>query len=296
MELQHLSIGERNYSYLDQGDGEAVFLLHGFPDHIATWQAQIDVLSQKGFRCIAPHLRGYEVGSLAESYFIDDCVEDLRSFQSQLGLDKFHLIGHDWGAVISYAFAARYPEALYSLNCLAIPHMSTFKKGLLVYPKQCVNSAYMAFFQLPVIAEWWCRRRNFAFIETLWRRWSPGWDFSTEAIEAVKQRLAQPGVLSASLGYYRHLYSWGSGPSQTLLSARIKVPCLVIAGENDGCMDVRLFSLLRERPPFEADYQITIVDNAGHFMQQEKPIEVSALLLGWLEKYGGLNKPETKQN
>lgn len=294
MDLQQLFIGERSYSYFDQGYGQAVFLLHGFPDHIVTWLAQIDTLNQEGFRCIVPYLRGYEVGSLAESYFIDDCVEDLRSFQQQLGLDKFHLIGHDWGAVISYAFAARYPEALYSVNCLAIPPMSAFKKGLLVHPKQRWNSAYMAFFNIPIVSEWWCRRRNFAFIESLWRRWSPEWNFSTESIEAVKRCLSQPGVLSASLGYYRHIYSWGSGASQMLLSATINVPCLVIAGENDGCMDVRLFHLLNEKPPFEDDYQISIVKNAGHFMQQEKPAEVSALLLNWLQTHGGLDKAKSK--
>jgi len=283
--VKQLDIDGRQHSFIDQGEGPVVILIHGFPDIAATWQAQIDALVLAGYRCIAPTLRGYEVISISQSYFVLDSVEDIRAIQKQLHIDKFHLIGHDWGAIIGYAFAAQYPDALLSLNCLAIPHLSTFNQGLKEIPKQRRNSAYIAFFQLPWVSEWWCRRNNFAFIEWLWRRWSPSWDFTQEDIEPVKQALSQPEVLKASLNYYRHLYRKGREASQAASLKKVSVPCQVLAGENDGCMDVGLFEILQRKKPFLANYQLHIIDGAGHFMQREQPEKVNRLILEWIKKF-----------
>lgn len=280
-----INIDGRKHSYISKGAGPTVILLHGFPDNAETWRAQIDYLAAAGYRCIAPTLRGYESSSLAKHYFVMDSVEDVRAIQQELELEQFHLVGHDWGAIIGYAFSAKYPEALKSLNCLAIPHLSIFNVGLKEVPKQRKNSAYIAFFQIPYIAEWWCRCNNFAFIEWLWRRWSPSWDFSEDDIAPVKQQLAQKGVLSATLGFYRHLYRKGREPSQAASVARVKVPCQVLAGENDGCMDVRMFEILQREKPFLNAYQLHIIDGAGHFMQREQPKKINRLLEEWLNKY-----------
>ncbi|MBB6522135.1 alpha/beta fold hydrolase [Pseudoteredinibacter isoporae] len=278
-------IDSRKHSYLVKGEGPTVILLHGFPDNAETWQAQIDYLADAGYRCIAPTLRGYESRSLAERYFVMDSVEDVRAIQQQLNLEQFHLIGHDWGAIIGYAFAATYPEALKSLNCLAIPHLSIFNLGLKEVPRQRKNSAYIAFFQIPYLSEWWCRRNNFAFIEWLWRRWSPSWNFTEKDIESVKQQLSQDGVMTATLGFYRHLYRKGREPSQAASVAKIKVPCQVLAGENDGCMDIRMFEILQREKPFLDAYQLHIIDGAGHFMQREQAGKINRLLQEWLDKY-----------
>ncbi|GAA6151958.1 alpha/beta fold hydrolase [Pseudoteredinibacter isoporae] len=278
-------IADREHSYLSKGEGPTVILLHGFPDNADTWLAQIDHLANAGYRCIAPTLRGYETRSLADSYFVMDSVEDIRAIQEQLNLDQFHLIGHDWGAIIAYAFASRYPDALKSLNCLAIPHLSIFNMGLKEVPQQRKNSAYIAFFQIPYLSEWWCRSNQFAFIEGLWRRWSPAWTFTDDDIRSVKQQLSQEGVMKATLGFYRHLYRKGREASQAASVAKVSVPCQVLAGENDGCMDIRMFEILQREQPFQSAYQLHIIDGAGHFMQREQPKKVNRLLQEWLDRH-----------
>ncbi len=291
--MASLNIAGRQHSYIDRGEGPLVILLHGFPDTADTWNKQIDALCTAGYRCIAPELRGYESSSIARDYFILDSVDDVRQLQQSLGINTFHLVGHDWGAIIAYAFAAKYPKALSSLCTLAIPHLSVFNIGLKELPQQRKNSAYIALFQLPIIAEWWCRRNNFAFIDSLWRRWSPSWQYQNEDISPVKQQLAQTGVLKATLAYYRHLYRSGREPSQLASTQELTVPCLVLAGENDGCMDVGMFTILERENPFRNDYDIQIIADAGHFMHREDVEQVNRMLLQWLHKYSAEDAKQT---
>lgn len=280
-----LNIAGRQHSYIDCGEGPLVVLLHGFPDIADTWTHQIDALCAAGYRCVAPTLRGYECSSIAKDYFILDSVNDIRELQQSLNVESFHLIGHDWGAIIAYAFAAKYPQALSSLSTLAIPHLSAFKTGLKEIAQQRKNSAYIGLFQLPLIAQWWCRRNNFAYIDRLWQRWSPDWQYQKRDIDPVKHQLRQAGVLKATLAYYQHLYRPGRAPSQLASVQPLTVPCMVLAGENDGCMDVGIFEILEREKPFKSDYEIHIISNAGHFMHREKAQHVNQLLQQWLDKY-----------
>ena len=119
---------------------------------------------------------------------------------------------------------------------------------------------------------------DFAFIERLWRDWSPGWDIPLAELASVKATLGQPGVLAAALSYYRQTFnplpnvpqsSTGRGPQQ------IQVPTLYIHGRDDGCIGVEAF--------FDNGLQIVIVDGAGHFVHQEKPGEVNRMILEFLE-------------
>ncbi|MCV6613978.1 MAG: alpha/beta hydrolase, partial [Cellvibrionaceae bacterium] len=214
MKTRVLDCGDRQFTILEKGQGPLVLLLHGFPDIHHSWRAQINALAEAGYHCVAPLMRGYEPSSQTGPYFIAAIASDINAWLKALGQEKAHLIGHDWGAVVSYAYAALYPNRLYSLTTLAIPHMPEFSRGMKEISEQRWNSAYMAFFQLRGIAEWRIKRNNFAYLDKLWRRWSPGWNYKPSQIDKVKQQLAQPGVLTAALSYYRALNAKGREPSQ----------------------------------------------------------------------------------
>jgi pimeloyl-ACP methyl ester carboxylesterase len=143
----------------------------------------------------------------------------------------------------------------------------------------------MLFFQLRGIADLAVQARDWAFIERLWRDWSPGWELPAEELADVKRTLAQPGAKRAALAYYRTLLDQRSEAAREttrLLSEKIPVPTLALTGALDGCMDTRLHDLAMDKADFPAGLEVVRIEDAGHFLHQEKPEEVNRLLLDWL--------------
>lgn len=282
--LQHQGM---RFSALSAGKGPLVLCLHGFPDHRFTWRAQLPVLATAGYRVVAPQLRGYEPESLAPDgdYALVTLAQDVLLWMDELGAERAHLVGHDWGAAIGYVVAALAPERLRSLTTLAVPHFRRMPTGLARIPVQLRNSWYMGFFQLRGVAERKVAADDFAFLERLWRDWSPGWQAPGEAIDALKTTFRRPGVVPGALGYYRaafDLFSPAGRRSLGLLSAPVDVPTLALAGERDGCMDARLWDRVMRAADFAAGLKVVKVAGAGHFLHQEKPAEVNEILLDWL--------------
>ncbi len=273
------------------GDVRPIALcLHGFPDHNRSFRDQIPALHEAGYRVVAPMLRGYEPSSqpVDDDYHVIRMVEDVLGWIEHLGALRVHLIGHDWGAVIGYQVAALAPERLLSLTTIAVPHLRRLGQGLLQVPRQLQNSWYTLFFQLRGVAELAVRRDDFALLEKLWRDWSPGWSPPAEEMRLLKRTFRQPGVLKAALRYYRAAFdpiSRAAARSRALAFAPIGVPTLAITGETDGCIDTRLFDEVMRGTDFPRGLKVRRVRGAGHFVHQERPEEVNALVLEWLRRH-----------
>lgn len=280
-----------SFTALEMGDGPLVLCLHGFPDHNRSFREQAPALAAAGYRVVLPNLRGYEPGSQPRNgnYAIARITDDVLGWLDALGADKAHIVGHDWGAVIGYATAARAPERLHSLTTLAVPHLRRWQTGLRRVPRQIRNSWYMLFFQLRGLSDAVVRRHNFAFIEQLWAAWSPQWRYPSDEMDRLKETFRQPGVLRAALAYYRHLFNplvpdWKA--SFRLLTARIGVPTLALTGASDECVDTRLYDLIMREEDFPRGLRVLRVPQAGHFLHQEKPREVNKHILEWLDYTG----------
>lgn len=278
---------------MEQGQGTSVLLLHGFPDHARTFRWQLPALAEAGFHAIAPMMRGYEPSSqpAKADYRLSSLASDILAFIDDLGTGKVHLIGHDWGAVVSYLVAAMAPEKLHSLTTMAIPHPGRFvKEGWRRRPGQLLNSWYMFFFQLRGLADYVLERRDWAFLEWLWRNWSPGWELPQDELAAVKATFGQPGVKTAALSYYRAMLSlreWEDTRSTLQqFEAKIRVPTLALTGARDGCMDTRLHDDLMVPTDFPAGLTVVRMEGAGHFLHQEYAPEVNRLLLEHLKAPG----------
>ena len=273
--------------------GEArpvVLCLHGFPDHNRTFYRQIPALTGAGYRVVAPMLRGYEPSSqpIDDDYHVIRMVEDVLGWIEYLGVLRVHLIGHDWGAVIGYQVAAHAPERLLSLTTIAVPHLRRIASGIVQHPQQILNSWYTMFFQLRGVAELALRRNDFALIEKLWRDWSPGWNPPEEEMRLLKRTFRQPGVLKAAVRYYRAAFdpiTRAAAQTRKLAFSTIPVSTLAITGERDGCVDTRLFDDAMRGADFSRGLKIRRVRDAGHFVHQEQPEEVNALLIEWLHKH-----------
>lgn len=283
--------GPLHFTALEAGEGPLVVCIHGFPDHHRTWRMQLKALAEQGYHVVAPLIRGYEFYSQPADgdYHMARAAEDVVSWLDALHVDKAHLVGHDWGAVMTYAAAAKAPERFHSISTLAVPHLRHMHRGLGKVPTQALKSWYMLFFQLRLLSDRVVERNDFAFIERLWRDWSPGWEWDPLEMEAVKQTFRNPGVREAALGYYRNLFrplSRSGRETMKLLFSKITVPTLALTGAADGCMDTRLYDVIMDPEDFPAGLRVVRLDGAGHFLHQEKPEAVNAELLDWFREWG----------
>ena len=274
----------------DPGGDQAglVVCLHGFPDTNASYDAQLAALTGAGYRVIVPLLRGYEPSSQPADgrYHLVDIADDVIAWLDQLDAAKAHIIGHDWGAPIGYLLAARTPDRVASLTAMAVAPTSGLSGAIARYPRQKKLSWYMSFFQIPVVSDWWVARRRWAFLERLWRDWSPTWDIPPAKLEELKRVFDQPGVGRAALGYYRAFLRPGGGApraeTRRLLGQPTPVPTLLIGGEDDGCMMAELYDVAVRPEMFPAGVAVHRIPGAGHFVHQEQPDAVNPLILAFL--------------
>ncbi|MCP4038302.1 MAG: alpha/beta hydrolase [bacterium] len=269
-------------------EGALVLCLHGFPDNARSFRFQLPALAKAGYRAIAPTLRGYEPSSQPEDgdYSLEALANDVIAWIDHLGAEQVHLIGHDWGAAITYAAGAMAPERFHTLATIAVPHAARLSEGIREVPSQLRKSWYMTFFQLRGIAEWAVERNDWALVKRLWRDWSPDFDLPGEEWETLRATFEAPGVKRAMLGYYRFNASPGVmlGWKQTAASrlTSVPVPTLAITGADDGCMDTRLYDHVFLEEDFPNGFQVERIENAGHFVHQEEPEQINRLLLEWI--------------
>jgi pimeloyl-ACP methyl ester carboxylesterase len=197
------------------------------------------------------------------------------------------LVGQDWGAAISYALLAAYPDSVARAVILAVPHPAEVRRTLKKSPKHILRSFHWFLFQLPWLPERLCRANNHAFIEFLWKLWSPAYDDSAHVAQ-VKQMLAQPGAMVAALAYYRAMMDPDKAdPALADVTARLSDPITTPTRVLCGSRDMRREMLPRQRDLFAGPYEWDVVEGAGHFLHREKPGVVNAALIDWLAQGQG---------
>jgi len=261
------------------GEGPPVILLHGFPENWTSWRHQIPALADAGFSVWALDLRGYHLSERPAkrgAYHLRYLVEDVAAVVRATGAARVHLVGHDWGGVIAWAFAARHPELLDKLVILNAPHMEVYLRKVGRLP-QMFRSWYVLFFQLPLLPEWALSARGFAALRGLFRTAPASRPFSTAEIEEYLEPLSRPGALTAALNYYRA--NLRPGALRFASSAPIAARTLVIWGELDGALGPELLEGLERVVP---RVEIHRLPNAGHWVHNEAPEAVNGLLLRFL--------------
>jgi pimeloyl-ACP methyl ester carboxylesterase len=272
------------------GEGPLVLMLHGFPDDFHSFDAQLEAIAAEGYRVVAPMMRGYEPGSQSprDLYHLIHLAADVFAWMKALDAKQCHLVGHDWGALTSYVAAALQPKKFASLSTLAIPHLRHGLQGVREVPGQLVKSSYILLMQFAKVAEMIVSRDDHAFVETLWKLWSPDWRYSEADIEQVKSTLRVEGVVHAATQYYRCLLqplSLSTQQSWSLLTSHIKVPTLALTGEHDGCIDSRLYDSMMLAENFEKGLEVHRLPDAGHFLHREAPEQVTRLLLDFIKAH-----------
>jgi pimeloyl-ACP methyl ester carboxylesterase len=249
--------------------------LHGFPDHPPTAKPFLTALART-HRVVAPWLRGYAPSPRTGPYDLDTLTRDVLELIERMESGPVALVGHDWGAVITYAVCARAPAQVSRAVTLAVPHPLTFLRALRD-PGQLRHSWYMALFQLPG-AEYLARAASLALVDRLWRAWSPR--FRLDDARRAELHACLMASLPAPLEYYRALIRPLSTARDRVRQAarRIEVPLLQLHGAEDGCI----------LPPsvddagYFADRSLEILPGRGHFLHLEDPEDISSRIQFWL--------------
>lgn len=270
------------FAYLEAGKGPLVLLLHGFPDTAHTFEALLPILAAEGYHAVAPFQRGYfptEIPADAD-YSAIKLGQDALALIEVFGEKKAVVVGHDWGAQAAYAAANLQPERLTKMVTSAIPHPSVFEKANF---KAIFRARHVIFFQFGSLSESLTRRNNFAYIETLYRRWSPNWRVPENHLQQVKEAFADPNRLKAALGYYKSFMKTQADKSKMeIILRRTSVPALTFGGTADGALDIAEFD--HAQKGFTGYYEFIPVKGAGHFIHQEASQLFTEKLLAFLAR------------
>ena len=287
MNQRAVTVNGLQFSYFDEGpaDGPLALCLHGFPDTAHTWRFLLPELADAGFHAVAPFLRGYAPTEIPPDgrYQIGAVARDANMLHDVLGgTGDAVIIGHDWGALTAYAAVAHQPQRWRRAVTAAVPPTASIGMSLFTYA-QLQRSWYTFFFQSP-LAELALPLDDFAFIDGLWRDWSPGYD-ATWDVARVKESIGDPEHITAAISYYRAMYNPElldpdlAGEQDAAFLPTPK-PTLYLHGRNDGCM---LLSSMGNPLDFLAEgSRVEVLDDAGHFLNVELPEVVNRLILEFL--------------
>ena len=264
------------FGVLEAGSGPLALCLHGFPDAAYTWRHLLPALAGAGFHAVAPFMRGYAPTAVPAdgAYHLGALVADAVALHEVLGGDgDAVLIGHDWGAEAAYGAAAFAPDRWRRLVTLAVPP-AALDEVLFSDYEQLKRSFYLFMFRDPAgLAETVVARDDLAFLDKLWRDWSPGFQ-PGEHLARVKDCLRQPANLAAALGYYR------AAVDQEAAARQAPQPTLYLHGARDGCIGV---DLVRGAERLLApSSRMIVIDEAGHFLHLEEPGQVNDHILSWV--------------
>jgi len=237
--------------------GPPVVLLHGFPQTKSSWHEVTPALTQFGYRVLAFDQRGYSPGARPprrRDYTLDKLVGDVLALADAADVDRFHVVGHDWGGGVAWALAATHPHRLASLTSLSTPHPRAMA-GALVSSTQLLRSWYMAAFQLPFVPE-----RLLATTDRM-RSALEGSGLPAAQVDEAMELMASGGARGA-LNWYRAIPF--SPPS---MAGRVEVPTLFVFGAQDFALTRRAADLTQRF--VTGPYRYELWDDVGHWIPEE---------------------------
>ena len=259
--------------------GELFILLHGFPEGAESWSRQVAALAKAGSLAVAPDLRGYgltDAPEAKESYAIDHLVDDVAALIKTFGRESAHIAGHDWGAIVAWFFAARHPAMTRTLTALSVGHPAAVAEASRDDPDQQERSRYVALFLVEGKAEQVLSEDDYRRLRGMFARPNPD-AVPRSAIEHFARSIARPGRLTAALNYYRaNLAATGGAWERLANIGPISTPTVLLWGDQDPALGRRGAEATARY--VEADYKFIVLEGAGHWLQFERPDEVSQAL------------------
>lgn len=294
----------------EQGEGVPVVLLHGFPELAFSWRHQLPALAAAGFRAIAPDQRGYgrsDVPGDVCDYRIEALIADIHGLLDALGLDFATFIGHDWGALVLWQMAMRAPERIDRLVILNIPHYPRLPiDPIEVMRERFGDDFYIVNFQDSDEADRAFSRDPARFFDRMMRRGQVSREqfdqlpaemktLSLLKVMARSEASGEPLLTEAERDYFAAAFARTgfTGPinwyrnwtlnweTQAAFDDRIRIPTLFIGAVDDVVVAPEHIEAMK---PLVDDLEVHMLEQCGHWSQQEKPDDVNRLMIDWLQR------------
>ncbi|XP_050672329.1 epoxide hydrolase 3-like [Leptidea sinapis] len=278
---KYLKANNIKLHYVESGDPTKPLMLfvHGFPELWYSWRHQI-VNFQKDYWCIAIDMRGYgdsEKPEGIEHYKLNTLAADLRDLVRQLGREKFILVAHDWGGVVSCRYRDLYPESLSAVVVLSGTSTEAWLNAIWTDSDQRKKSGYVFLYLMPVLPELLLQSNDLGILDTVMLVKGKQ-SVDLEDLECFKYWLRKQGALTPPINYYRANFGYSS---ELKPQDQQPVPFLFAHGSNEKYLNAKI------RENIKTLYQhveIAIIEDSGHFTQQEDPEKVNKLIRDFLAK------------
>ena len=252
-------------------DSAAIVLLHGFPQDRRCWQLVRPQLVAAGYRVLVPDQRGYSPGARPRgrrAYRQRELVGDVVALLDAAGVDRAHVVGHDWGGAVAWSMAAFAPDRLRSLTAVSTPHPAALARAS-VTSTQGLRSTYMGLFQLPVVPEQLFVGRGAG----LGRRWLAASGLEPAQARRYLDRLLEPGAMTAALNWYRAM---PLDAGAVRIGCPVDVPTLYVWSTGDTALGWAAAELTRRfvRGP----YRFEVLDGVSHWIPEQAPQRLAALV------------------
>ncbi|XP_013388618.1 epoxide hydrolase 4 [Lingula anatina] len=284
--------GLRMHCVVNGKEGKPLMLfVHGFPEGWYSWRHQLREFGQD-YRCVAIDMRGYgetDKPPNVSDYTMDKLTGDIKQLIPALGYESCVLVSHDWGGVIAWAFAEKYPDMVDKLITMNAPHRKAFADIMNHNKKQLFMSWYIFFFQLPWFPEFLISHNDYDILQKSFR----GADgkvigsMTPEDLEAYTYCFSQPNTLTSAINYYRasmRTSIWQQAQPREGKregSGKITVPVLTIWGDADKALHKDLPELARK---YNTDYTLKYIHGCSHWTQQERPDVVNEMMKEFLKR------------
>ncbi len=286
IETRFVDANDCTFEVLTCGTGDRLAMcLHGFPEHAHSWRYQMPCLAALGYRVWAPNLRGYGRSTRPPrmaDYAIENLLDDVQGLIEAAGpAREVVLLAHDWGAVLAWQIGMHRAQLIDRLVIMNVPHPACMQRELRVNPQQRRSSWYVAFFQLPWLPEWLLARDQGARIAEIFRSSARHPEnFSAADLAVFRENAASSVQLGAMINWYRALVRGGGMRRMAALGMPvITVPTMLLWGEQDMALTKATTYATED---WVDELTVRYIPDASHWVQQDAPETVNAMLAAWL--------------
>ncbi|HWB35234.1 MAG TPA: alpha/beta hydrolase [Rugosimonospora sp.] len=249
--------------------GRPVLLLHGFPQHSGMWDLVTPALHAAGLRTVALDQRGYSPGARparVAAYAQVEAAADVVALLDALDLESAYLVGHDWGALVAWQVAGRYPERVRTLTAVSVPHPVTFFDAVENDADQAQRSRYVGLFQQEGRAERLLAEDDQRRLRAMFEGVAP------DRVESYLAPLREPGALTAALNWYRAI-----SPADLEGLGKVTVPTTFLWGDQDAAVGPVAAARCAEQ--VTGDYRFRALPGAGHWIADTAPDALASAIL-----------------
>jgi len=257
-----------------KNNGDTVVLLHGFPETSRMWMKLIKILDENGFKVIAPDQRGYSKGARPEKindYNVTNLTNDVFNIVDAFGLDKFHLVGHDWGSAVGWTVSAFNKDRVLSYSALSVPHVDAFSNAIVNDDIQTKKSYYIDLFKIKYLPEFYFKVFNFWNLKKILS------SSDEDEIESYLEVFKQKNALKSALNWYR---ASSFGKSKKI--GDIYVPTLMIYGTKDMAIGEK--GVDETEKFIKSYYRLKKIDSS-HWLIQDSFDVVSKEIIDHVKKF-----------